>query len=61
VLQERFPEPAQLLALNDDRNRGTSESGGESTLPLSHKDSLKLTDDDLKLRDAVLSELEVSI
>eukprot|EP00026_Physarum_polycephalum_P004946 Phypoly_transcript_04972.p1 GENE.Phypoly_transcript_04972~~Phypoly_transcript_04972.p1 ORF type:complete len:625 (+),score=68.93 Phypoly_transcript_04972:53-1876(+) len=57
VLQERFPEPAQLLAINDDRNRGPSEAGSESTLHPSH--SLKLTDDDLKLREAVLSELEV--
>jgi hypothetical protein len=57
VIQERFPEPAQLLAINDDRNR--SEEGGDESSHPSKKDSLKLTDDDLKLRDAVLSELEV--
>ena len=59
MIQERFPEPSQLLAINDDRNRsGSNEEEGDKNNTYS-KDSLKLTDDDLKLRDAVLSELEV--
>lgn len=47
--QERFPEPSQLLAQHDDQHRASADN----------RPSLKLTDDDLKLRDAVLSELEV--